>query len=42
MSELAPLKMFFKVADVGVVFFFFPFNAAVTFSPLALLVFIAQ
>lgn len=34
MSELAQLKIFFKVAGVGVVF---SSNAAITFSPLALL-----
>lgn len=43
MSELAQLKIFFKAAGVGVFgFFFFFFNAAVPFPPLALLVFIAQ
>lgn len=35
MSELAQLKIFFKVAGVGSGFF--PFNAAITFLPLALL-----
>lgn len=38
MSEQAQLKIFLKVAGIYCLFFFFfPSNAAITFSPLALL-----